>query len=205
MTGDLINNADRERVADAIRAAETRTAGEIVCVLARNSSDYSYAPALWAAFIALIVPWPLIALTNYSVQIIYFAQIVVFLVAGIVLLWPPLRAHLVPRRIKRTRAHRAAMEQFFTRGLTRTPERTGVMIFVSLAERYARIVADEGIAAKVDKAEWKAAIDLLTAHMRSGDIANGFIDAIGACADILAKHVPPDGSGNDLPDKIYIM
>jgi putative membrane protein len=79
------------------------------------------------------------------------------------------------------------------------------LIFVSLAERYARIVADDGIAQKVLEAEWQAAIDALTAHMRDGRIAAGFIAAIERCGTVLAAHAPPDGSPNALPDRLYVM
>ena len=59
------------------------------------------------------------------------------------------------------------------RGVSRTGNRTGVLVFVSLAEHYVRIVADEAIAQKVHGSEWQAAVDALTAHMRSGRIAAG--------------------------------
>ena len=96
-----------------------------------------------------VTPWPLIYFTPWSVQRIFLLQLVVFLVVGVVLALAPLRFALVPRAVRRARAHRAALEQFVVRGITRTKNRTGVLIFVSLAERYARIIADEGIAAKV--------------------------------------------------------
>jgi putative membrane protein len=196
---------DHEAISAAIRAAESRTSGQIVCVLARASSDYAYVPVLWAALLALLVPWPLMLLTQLSVQRIYLGQIAVFVVAAIVCAWLPLRMALVPRAVKRARAYRAALHQFFVRGLTRTRGRTGVLIFVSLAERYARIVADEGIAAKVDQTEWQEAVDALAGHMREERIAAGFIAAIERCAAVLAAHAPPDGTANELPDRLYVM
>ncbi len=76
---------DQHRVGDAIKAAEATTAGEIVCVLARASSNYmSYATA-WSALIALIAPWVLIALTNLSVHEIFLAQIVIFVAVFLIL------------------------------------------------------------------------------------------------------------------------
>jgi len=86
-----------------------------------------------------------------------------------------------------------------------TRDRTGVLIFVSLAERYARIIADEGIAAKVSNREWQEAIDALTAHMRDGRIAQGFLAAIERCGTVLAAHAPPTDTGDELPDRIYVM
>jgi putative membrane protein len=111
----------------------------------------------------------------------------------------------VPRAIKRARAHREALEQFVVRGITRTRNRTGVLIFVSVAERYARIIADEGIAAKVPNSEWQEAVDALTGHMRDGRIAAGFTAAVERCGAVLATHSPADGSPNELPDRLYVV
>lgn len=199
-----ITGEDHARIAQAIKAAEQRTAGEIVCVLARRSSDYSYVPTLWAAFVALTAPWPLIVFTQLGVRTIFSIQIGVFIVAALAFSWPPLRLALTPRSVKRARAHRAALEQFFARRVARTRERTGVLIFASLGERYARIVVDEGIAAKIGDDQWRKALDLLRGHMRDGRIADGFIAAIEECARILSAHVPP-GVRDELPDKVYVM
>jgi putative membrane protein len=196
---------DYAAVSAAIRKAEAQTSGQIVCVLARSSSEYGYIPILWASVLALVMPWPLIHFTPWSVQRIFLLQLVVFLVVGVVLALAPLRFALVPRAVRRARAHRAALEQFVVRGITRTKNRTGVLIFVSLAERYARIIADEGIAAKVHGSEWQAAIDALTAHMRDGRVVEGFIAAVERCGAVLAAHAPPVGSAHELPDRLYLM
>jgi putative membrane protein len=154
---------------------------------------------------ALITPWPLIDFTPWSVQRIFLAQLVVFLVAAVVFSWLRLRLLLVPRAVQRSRAHHAAIEQFVIRRVAHTKNRCGILIFVSLAEHYARIIADEGIAQKVPNAEWQTAVDALVAHMRSGDIAAGFTAAIERCSAVLAAHAPPDGSSNELPDRLYVI
>lgn len=200
----VLTEKDYARIADAIRAAERKTAGEIICVLARRSSDYSYVPVLWAAFVALAAPWLLVLFTALPVRVILSTQVILFIVSALIFSWPPLRFALTPSPVKRARAHRAAIEQFFTRGVSKTSNRTGVLIFVSLAERYARIVADEGIAAKVDNVEWRGALDLLRENMRAGSVADGFVVAIEECARLLSPHAPPDGR-DELPDKIYVM
>jgi putative membrane protein len=199
-----ISRDDQERIAAAIAAAETRTAGEIVCVLARRSSDYAYVPPLWAAFVALLAPWPLVFFTDLGVRWILLTQSLVFIGVALLLSWRPLRFAVTPRFVKRERAYRAAIEQFFTRGVSATKERTGVLIFVSLGERYARIVADEGIASRIGEERWRHALELLLAHLRDGEIADGFVAAIEACADLLAEHVPPGGH-EELPDRIYVI
>lgn len=201
----MLTKAEREKISVAIGEAESRTAGEIVCVLARASSDYAYVSGLWAAFVALLSPWVALALTHWSVERILALQIVVFIVAAVAFSWPPARRALTPRAIRRTRAHRAAMEQFYARGLTQSPNRMGVMIFVSLDEHYARIVADDGVAARVEQKEWQSAVDGLVAHLREGRIGEGFVAAIEKCGAILAEHAPPDGTGDTLPNRVYVI
>ncbi|MBM3553508.1 MAG: hypothetical protein FJX45_17605 [Alphaproteobacteria bacterium] len=196
---------DVERIAQTIRRAEETTSGEIVCVLARRSSDYAYVPPLWGAFAALASPWPMLLFTDLSTREIFAAQIVIFIVATLFVSWGPVRFFLTPRAVKRARAAREAIEQFFSRGVSATKARTGVLIFVSCAERYARIVADDAIAAKIASEEWRGALELLLNGMRQESVADGFVAAIEECARLLAQHAPPGASGDELPDKIYVI
>ena len=201
-----ISTQDRERISMAIRAAEAKTSGEIVCVLAQSSSDATALPVFLAAVAALALPWLLVAFTAMTVQRILSLQIVLFLGLTMVLCVPRVRVALMPRKARRAVAYRVAMEQFAIRGIARKPERSGILIFVSLAERYARIVADEGIAARVAQSEWQTTVDTLSAHMRDGRIADGFVTAIGICGDNLARHFPRTAtSRDDLPDRIYLI
>ena len=201
-----ISAEERERIAAAIVDAESRTSGEIVCVLARTSCDATALPILLAALVALLLPWPLVAFSAMPVNVILVLQLLVFFALAALLCLPRVRIALVPRAARRAMAHRAAMEQFMIRGIGRKADRTGVLIFVSLAERYARIVADRAIAERVPNRDWQAAVDALTAHTRDGRIADGFVAAIGACGRILEEHFPRSGSSRDkLPDRIYVI
>jgi putative membrane protein len=201
-----ISAQDRERISSAIRAAEARTSGEIVCVLAQTSSDAMALPVLVAAVVAIALPWLLVAVTAMSVHRILLLQTVVFFALAMLLCLPRVRVVLVPRAARRAVAHRAAMEQFFIRGIARKKERTGVLIFVSLAERYARIIADQGIAALVPQSEWQGAIDALVAHMSGGRIAEGFITAIDMCGKVLETNFPrTETSRDELPDRMHLI
>jgi putative membrane protein len=201
-----ISAQERGRIANAIRSAEARTSGEIVCVLARSSSHATALPVLLAAAIALALPWLLVACTALTVERILLLQVAVFLALLLLLSVPRVRAALMPRKTRRAIAHRAAMEQFAMRGIAHKKDRSGILIFVSLAERYARIIADDGIAARVPQAEWQAAVDALIAHMRDGRISDGFVTAVDLCGEKLATHFPRTATGSDeLPDRIYVI
>ena len=201
-----ISPQDRKRISAAIHAAEAKTSGEIVCVLAQASSDATALPILIAALVALALPWPIVAFTAMPVDRILLLQVLVFFVLAVLLCLPRVRIALVPRAARRAIAHRVAMEQFMIRGVGRKKDRTGILIFVSLAERYARIIADQGIATRVPQSQWQGAVDALIAEMSGGHIADGFIAAIDRCGKVLEQHFPrSESSSHELPDRIYVI
>jgi putative membrane protein len=201
-----ISKEDHERIASAIHSAEAKTSGQIVCVLAQTSSHTTALPVFIAAVAALVTPWLLMTFTAMTVHRILSLQVVVFLALLMLFCLPRVRIALMPRKARRAIAHRVAMEQFASRGIGRREDRSGILIFVSLAERYARIIADDEIAARVPQSEWQAAVDALVAHMRDGRIADGFITAINVCGNELAKHFPRTATSKDVqPDRIYLI
>jgi len=199
----MISQEDKTRIEGAIRAAEAKTSGEIYCVIAEQASDYGLVPLAWAALIALIVPAPLIYFTFWPASAIYLVQLLVFIIVAIALSRPAIRFYLVPRRAKHERAHALAMRQFFAQGLHRTEQRTGVLIFASVAERYAEIVADAGIHSKVTPEVWDKAVAALIEGIKDGRPGDGFVAAIELCGAVLAEHFPPGALNRDeLPNKL---
>lgn len=191
---------DEAAIVAVVKAVEAKTSGQIVCALASQSTDAGAASALYAATLALLIPWPLLAATQMPAQRIFAVQLGVFLVALLLLGWTRLGVLLVSRHEQRRQAFRVAIEQFHIRGLARTHSRAGVLIFVSLAERYARIIADEGLSGKISEEEWRLVMDSMTGHLRDGRLTEAFVGAIEASGVLLARAAPPDGAGNELPD-----
>lgn len=202
----LFTREEEERISAAITAAERKTSGEIVAVVADSSETYLYAPFLWAALVSLLVPWPLIHFTWMKVQYIFLIQLAVFLVL-LVVLWPKnVRVALVPRSIRNNQAKRRATEQFLAQNLHTTKGRTGVLIFVSVAERHAEVLADKAIDDRVPAGTWQEIVDTLTSEISQGRAADGFIQAIMAAGDHLARHFPPGAPDpNELPDHLIVL
>nr|WIE92540.1 TPM domain-containing protein [Mesorhizobium sp. WSM4875] len=204
-----ISPEDHDRIAETIRAAEARTDGEIYCVVAGSSDGYFF-PAAFAAALATIVVslavayglealWLTIRLPHFVL-----AQLLAF-GCMLALLWelPGLRIHLVPKRLRYQAAHANAMKQFLARNVHRTQARTGVLIFVSIAERYAEVVADSGIDAKVGQHVWDGVVRDLTQHAGDDRLADGFAKAIESVGAVLAEHFPVTaGDTNELDDHL---
>ncbi|MER8452957.1 TPM domain-containing protein [Mesorhizobium sp. M1428] len=204
-----ISPEDHERIADAIRAAESKTDGEIYCVVAHASDGYFF-PAAFMAMLGMLVVslgvgygleawWLSIRLPHFVIaEFLALASV-------LILLWalPALRIHLVPRRLRYQAAHANAMKQFLARNVHRTPARTGVLVFVSIAERYAEVVADSGIDSRVGQQVWDSVVRDLTAHAGDDRLAEGFVKAIEAVGAVLAEHFPVStGDSNELDDHL---
>jgi putative membrane protein len=202
----LISPDDQQRIAAAIATAEQATSGEIVAVVAEASGSYLSAPFVWAGIAALAVPLPLIHWTWWPIQTIYIVQIAVFSVLSLVFAYRPLRLALTPRSTKHRLAHRRALEQFLAQNLHTTPGRTGVLIFVSVAERYAEIVADAEINRHVPRETWTGIVGDLTSHIAKGEAAAGFLNAIASAGGLLAAHFPPGSRRRDtLPNHLILL
>lgn len=202
----MIGSEDREHLAEAIRAAEARTAGEIVVVLAQAASGYRSVPLIYALLAALATPWPLIWITTLGPTRIFLVQLAVALTSSVLLSLPGRRYRLVPGFIKRARAHEAAAREFVARGLTRTRERTGVLIYVAAAEHYAEIIPDTGIADRVDARIWREAIEDLIEAIKAGRAAEGLVRTVERVGAVLAEHAPPRSDDPDeLPNRVILL
>jgi putative membrane protein len=200
---------DHARISQAIRAAEQTTSGEIFCVLARSSDGYFH-PAASVLSGAILLASLLVALwletTWYDIgaSTMVIAQMLA-LAAGLLILKfaPSLRIRLVPKRVRYAKAHANAVRQFLSRNVHTTKARTGVLIFVSLEERYAEIVADSGINEKVAQAEWNRIVADLVGAASDGRLTEGFERAVGASGALLASHFPPRRHDrNELDDRL---
>lgn len=200
----FLNESEKEQLRAAIRAAEARTHGEIVTVIARTSGDYYYYPTLWAALIAMVSPTLLLALPiGFGPLGIVEMQLVVFGALALLLRWTPIKMRIVPRAVQRLHAARRAREQFHARNLHRTRAQSGILLFVSVAERHVEIIADAGIHARVPAGAWDHIVADFTAQVRTGQTAAGFIQAVTAVGAHLAAHFPADGANpNELPDHL---
>ncbi len=123
-------------------------------MISRRAGAYRSVVLLTALIAALILPWPLIVLTGWSATTILLAQAA--LVAAILAASQNarLRLALVPRRLRSARAREAGQRAFWSRGLSRTRSRTGVLLYLSLAERHAEIVTDLGVLQRIPAESW---------------------------------------------------
>jgi putative membrane protein len=200
----ILDAGQKKAIEAAFSVAQRSTRAPIVCVLAGASADYQAAPLVWTGLLGLLTPWPLLMFTQLSAQRIFLAQIVVCFVASAALMLSPLRLRLTPPRARRAHAHQAALAQFHLRGLDRG-ERSGILVFVSLAERYARVIPAESAAKAIPQTEWQALVDALVADLRARGPADALATAAPRCATLLAPAFPPTGEAPQPLQHLHVI
>jgi putative membrane protein len=202
MVTALLSPADSDRIRGAVAAVEARSSAEFVVVVAPASDAYALYPLLWASLAALLAGGVLaLFVPAWGARSIFACQAVLFLVGVVVLEWPGLRRFLVPGRVKRAHAGQLARLQFAARVEGRTVSRTGLLLFVSLAERHVEIIADAGIHARAGSGAWQSVIGEFRAAVARGQLVDGFVAAIAAIGELLAMHAPRvTADRNELPD-----
>jgi putative membrane protein len=218
-----LSEADHARVSAAVEAAEATTAGEIVTVVADRSDGYSDVALAWAALVAFTALVVLALLPDFYLgkidwlldnwahewtpsEILTVAAVVAmakFLAMLLLQLWPRLKFWLVLPPIKTARTLERAISLFKVGAERRTHGRTGVLIYLSMREHRAHIVADEAIASKVAPETWGEALAAMLAEIRQGRCADGMIAAVEKVGAVLAEHFPrAEDDRNELPDRL---
>ena len=218
-----LSEADHEKVSAAITKAEGSTAGEIIAVTTPISDAYHdvalhwalvplFAVLAWAAWRPTALAWWYDFLfggwqpdptQSQLLTLLMVLAALKFTVALLILKWMPLRLLLTPAATKQRRVRRRAMVIFQTAAAGRTTGRTGVLIYLSLAERRAEIIADEAILKVTDEHTWGEAMTALLTDVREGRVGDGIAAAVERVGVVLSEHFPRSAQdSNEIPDKL---
>lgn len=198
----FFTRSERDLIEGAVREAEKRTSGEIVPVLATRSGTYGrghYQAAILAAVLGSlatigvfslpglwdVAPWNVPASVLLPVQ-----ALCIWMGFALSLRWPAFQRAILPQSLLEERVWSAARRAFGDLELTRTVGSTGIMIYVSLFERVAVVLADKAIAAHHEQKTWDEIRDLVINGLKSGRGTDGFVQAITRCSAILEEHFP---------------
>jgi putative membrane protein len=218
-----LSAAEHALVAEAVARAEEETDGEIVTIVSERSDQYrdaalhyAIAGALLVVALAAIDPaafeaklslfsngWVEEPDPRHLLFAVLIAETVVFLVIRFALAWPPLRVALASRVTRARRVRRRAIQYFKVGAERRTQARVGILLYLSLAERRAEIVADEAIHKAVPAEHWGDAMAALVDEVREGRPAEGMAAAVARIGAILSAHFPKtEQDRNELPNRL---
>lgn len=202
----IIDEIKQQEISALIASVEKSTDAEFVAVLAKQSDKYTYIPLLWAAAVSMMTPMAMLKSPLWFDALdILIAQWIVFIVFALLFRIPAISIRLIPKAVRHWRASNMARRQFLENNLHHTKSETGVLLFVSEAERYVEIIADRGINNMVDQEVWQAIVDELVAAVKAGRIHEGLTNCINRCGVLLAEKVPVTGEKNELPDHLVLL
>jgi putative membrane protein len=209
-------------VTAAVAQAERGTDGEIVTIVTDWSDHYHdvslyYAAAVMVAALGLFAVFPGLldaklawftggwgeAERHVELALLVVVQAVLFLAVRFGFESLPFRGLLIPSAVRGRRVRRRAVQFFKASAEKRTVARVGVLLYLSLAEHRAEIVADEAIVAKVKDEVWGEAMVALVDRIRAGDPAGGMAAAVTRIGVVLSEHFPKTSEDpNELPDRL---
>ena len=196
---------EKEKIRQAVMAAEKRTSGEIVPMIVGTSSRYAEVELVWL-IVGLVAGTAAALIFGYSWGI-----------AETELAWPlfgaglgfilcrisSIKRRLIPQKRIAEAVHIRALAAFTAHGLHYTKAHTGILIFASLFERRVVVLADRGIHEKVQDGTWDEVVRIITSGLKSKDGCAAFCAAIEQCGKILAEHFPRSPDDQDqLEDKL---
>ena len=218
-----LSEADHAKVSAAIAAAEGTSNGEIVAVATPISDPYHDVALHWAVAVLILVlawaawrpdwlqfwyetltgGWSVDPTLGELLTFLMILAVLKFTAVLLVLKWMPLRLALTPGPTKSRRVRRRAIAVFKAAAERRTVGRTGILIYLSMAERRAEIVADEAITGVTTPDTWGEAMAALLVEVKAGRVADGMVAAIERVGVVLAEHFPRSaGDRNEIPDKL---
>ncbi len=219
----ILDQSQHKIVSDAVAEAELTTSGEIVTVLTQSSDGYTDVALVWAAAIAFtamslfaLIPQPFMDFYDWLIggwmhewtigetaTMTIALGLIAFLIVWAVQLWIPVKFALVPGPVKSQRVHDAAVRHFKVGAEKRTHGRTGVLIYLSMREHRAEIVADQPIAEIVPAEVWGEAMADMLVEIRKGCTAEGIAAGVRDVGKVLSEHFPrAEDDVNELPDRL---
>ena len=221
----MLSEQDRIRVGEAVTRAEASSDGEIVTIVSAESDSYNDVVLHWAVLalffaLALVASAPglfLLAVDRAAggwsawtpselLALLMFALAATFLIARYLFGLRALRLALTPAATRARRVRRRAILLFRLSAENRTRAKTGVLLYLSLAERRAEIVADAAINGRVKPEAWGEAMALLIDAVCQDRAGDGMVAAVERIGRTLAEPFPRSADDtNELPDRLIIL
>lgn len=216
------DEADRQRVNQAVQQAESSTSAEIVPVVARCSGRYDRGEdvvGLWLAALAMVFTWwmyplPEVQANGWSGWSPVW-QLVALLAAGLIgflagaicaTRFDVLRRLFTPAVQMRQEVDRRAREVFYDQRIHHTRSGAGVLLYVSLFERKAAVIADARVLEQLGQHQIDQLCNELTSRLHEGRVIDALCDTLLLVGQRLAVVMPRQSDDvNELADALVVV
>lgn len=186
-----ISQKDKDFLKETVKKAESKTSGEIVPVILDKSDFYPAAHFRLALIIGILFSFTCYYTFDFDDPIILIWIQIPGMIIGYLLAYiAPIKRLLTSQSEMDEETFQRALEVFYKNSVSMTKDRTGIMIYISLLERKAFILADCGINEKVASDYWDKLILKLISKIKDGHIVHGLSEAITECGKSLEASFP---------------
>ncbi len=217
----LFTNEDHQQVHRTVEEAERKTSAEIVPVVATVSGRYDRPEdifGLWLAVVAAVAVWLFVPASEAAsswggwsiwMQLIVLAVAIVtaFVVGSLIasrVAW--IRRLFTPQKQLRDEVQARARSVFFDSRVHHTAGATGLLIYVSLYEHLAVVLADKEILDKAGDAFCEELCHLFTAELQRTKVTEAICTVIAEAGTRLAKPLPRAANDvNELQNALVVL
>lgn len=214
-----LSKKEKDLIAQSVANAEKNTSGEIAVVVAKQSSEYAIYELTFAVIIGLLsmvlslIFFPQIdtfiknmfwsnspILTTSIIGLGAFVVIIIFYFLANI---PFVDRLIIPKSVKEQKVKEKAQLCFVEYGVSKTRDRTGVLIFVSNLEKKVLILADTGIAQVYSNQSWQKQVDRIITGIRTNNFATELREVITEIGQVLSQNFPiKSDDTNELSDHV---
>lgn len=200
----FLTDESKSAFTESVKAIELRSCVEVVVAIRRQSASYVHANFIVGILAAIgTLYFVLYSDYEFGVESILLDPIVAGVVIGALsIAFQPLRRWLTPRSMIEKAVRHGARAAFFDKGVRHTRDRIGILVYISLLERRAEVVADSGVMEAVPRKKWDQALARIQAavHTGRGEAVAEAMAAIGdVCEPVLERS---EDDINELPDEV---
>lgn len=205
MAASFLTQEEQKKVTAAVQKAEKQTSGEIVPLITSKSYTYPLATHIGSMFLSLCLAItctvPLQRFFNDTMDVLWcFLAIFFFfyfIFTFILPLIPGLHKLFISSRQIEEEVQEGALTSFFGEQLYKTEKQNGILLYISVFERKAWVLGDEGVNSAIPEDYWQEIIDKLLIEIKAGNQCNGLCRAIDDIGEKLQEYFPAQKNDED--------
>lgn len=211
----FLTEEEKREIETCVKEVEKNTSGEIVPLVVSASYHYPMSNMIGALIFGLLISvvvtlvfsirksWGgVTALDLWLFPAVFAVSFLLFHELIKRISW--LKRIFITKAEINEEVEEAALTSFYRNGLNNTRDRTGILIFISVFERRAFVLADEGINAKVDTGVWQEIVGTVVQGIRQRRQAQGICRAVRRCGDLIRKAFPIKSGDTDELDNLIV-
>ena len=197
----FLSEDERKRIIQSVKEVEKITSGEIVPMVVSSSYHYPMSNMIGALAVGLVIATVITIVisiqkmwggfTIFDLWVFPAVFGIAFLIFHeIIKRMPFLKRLFISDSEIKEEVEEAALTSFYRNGLNNTRDQTGILLFISVFERRAWVLADKGINDRVETAVWQEIVAMIVKGIKERRQGEVICAAVKRCGELLKDNFP---------------